>query len=133
MLYLLSDVPLAWLKNELVKAGVEVYSQKYSFTYPMNLLNNRTVQAENIYAILRAPRASSTESIVITTPLRPSGSGLTPTTGSVALLISLAKEMRGIIFIFISLFRGYSELFCLVQQYLVCLFEMQHIPIGRRI
>lgn len=115
MLYLLSDVPLAWLKNELVKAGVEVYSQKYSFTYPMNLLNNRTVQAENIYAILRAPRASSTESIVITTPLRPSGSGLTPTTGSVALLISLAKEMRGTIFIFISLF-DHSELFCLVQQ-----------------
>ena len=88
------DVPTEWLHQQLVALGLEVYKQPYEFTYPMNLLNNQTVKGENIYGILRAPRASSTESMVMSTPLRPSATGIGRTDGSVALLLSMAKYMK---------------------------------------
>ncbi|XP_067937924.1 glycosylphosphatidylinositol anchor attachment 1 protein-like [Watersipora subatra] len=88
------DVPTSWLLKELVALGLEVHTQPYEFTYPMNLMNNETVPGENVYAILRAPRASSTESMVMSTPLRPSATSLGRTDGSVALMLALAKHMK---------------------------------------
>lgn len=79
---------------QLVAIGLEVHTQRYEFTYPMNLMDNRTSAGENIYAILRAPRSSSTESMVMSTPLRPSATGLDRTDGSVALLLSMAQYMK---------------------------------------
>ena len=89
-----SEVPDTWVKEQLISIGLEVYTQEYKFTYPMNLLNNQTAQGTNVYGILRAPRTPSVESVVMTTPLRPSSSGLTPTDGSVALILSLAEHMK---------------------------------------
>jgi len=89
-----SDVPIQWLEEKLISLGLEVHTHGYKFTYPMNLLNNQTATGKNIYAVLRAPRAASTESMVLTTPLRPVESGLTGTAGSVSLMLSLAKHMK---------------------------------------
>ena len=88
-----SKVPTDWLMRELQSIGLEVYEQKYQFDYPMNLMNNRTADGTNVYALLRAPRAASTEAMVMTAPLRPVDSGMAATDGSVALMLSLAKYM----------------------------------------
>lgn len=89
-----SEVPTQWLVDEMTDIGLEVHTQTYNFTYPMNLLNNKTATGLNVYGILRAPRASSLESMVMTAPLRPASTGLTPTDGSVALMLALAKHMK---------------------------------------
>ena len=56
---------------------------------------------ENIFAILRARRAASTEALVMTAPLRSAGNQKIQTDGSVALMLALAAEFRsefGILF-----------------------------------
>jgi len=65
----------------------------YQFTYPLNLMNNQTVEGNNIYGILRAPRSASTECMVMSVPLRPLSSGLAATDGSVAIMLALASHM----------------------------------------
>lgn len=87
-------MPVKWIEEQLTALGLEVYTQQYEFTYPMNLLNNKTAHGVNVYGILRAPRTASVESMVLSTPLRPSSSGLTPTDASVALILSMAKHMK---------------------------------------
>ena len=50
---------------------------------------------DNIYAVLRAPRASSTEGLVLSTPYRPPDLSFEPPTDvSVALLLTMAKFFR---------------------------------------
>lgn len=49
---------------------------------------------QNIYGIVRAPRASSTEAIVVSVPYRPINSIYLDTAPSVALLLAFAKFCR---------------------------------------
>ncbi len=49
---------------------------------------------QNVYGILRAPRASSTEAVVLSAPYRPPAADRDRTTGGVALMLALAKEFR---------------------------------------
>lgn len=57
-------------------------------------MDNQTYTGDNIYAILRAPRASSTEALVLATPYRPPLSIEAPTDVSVALLLTMAKFFK---------------------------------------
>ncbi|GFG36725.1 hypothetical protein Cfor_00879 [Coptotermes formosanus] len=49
---------------------------------------------KNVYAILRAPRSSSTEAVVLSVPYRPPSSVHPGTTPSVAVMLALAKFFR---------------------------------------
>ena len=54
----------------------------------------QSVPGQNVYGILRARRASSTESIVLSMPLRQKESDMPSTTGSMVLMLALAKFFR---------------------------------------
>lgn len=47
-----------------------------------------------MYGILRAPRASSTEAVVLSVPYRPPEAEGERTTGGMALMLALAKAFR---------------------------------------
>ncbi len=47
-----------------------------------------------MYGILRAPRASSTEALVLSVPYRPPEASGDRTTGGAALMLALAKAFR---------------------------------------
>lgn len=49
---------------------------------------------QNIYGIVRAPRAASTEAIVVSVPYRPINSIYLDTAPSIALLLAFAKFCR---------------------------------------
>ena len=46
-------------------------------------LFNLVILGDNIYAVLRAPRASSTEGLVLSTPYRPPDLSFEPSTGQI--------------------------------------------------
>ena len=48
----------------------------------------------NVYGILRAPKAASTEAIVMSAPYRPPGTYLDKTGAGIGLLLALAKAFR---------------------------------------
>ena len=58
-------------------------------------VNETYFLGNNIYAVLRAPRASSTEGLVLSTPYRAPDTSFEPLTDvSVALLLTMAKFFR---------------------------------------
>ena len=72
--------------------GLEVYTHNFTLNFPFG--NGKQFQGQNIYAILRAPRASSTEALVLSAPYRSSYSLEAPTDVSIALLLASAKFFR---------------------------------------
>ena len=89
-------VPFPWIESQLRQIGLEVYTHNFSLTYPLGSedAQSRTFQGRNVYAILRAPRASSTEALVLSAPYRPPYSVESSTDVSVALLLASAKFFR---------------------------------------
>ena len=72
--------------------GLEVYTHNFTLNFPFG--KGKKFQGKNLYAILRAPRASSTESLVLSAPFRRSLSLEPPTDVSLALLLASAKFFR---------------------------------------
>ena len=91
-----SNVPFPWIESQLRQIGLEVYTHNFTLTYPLGAadVKKRTFQGRNVYAILRAPRASSTEALVLSAPYRPPFSVEPATDVSVALLLASAKFFR---------------------------------------
>ena len=89
-------VPFPWIESQLRQIGLEVYTHNFTLTYPLGAadVQTRTFQGRNVYAILRAPRASSTEALVLSAPYRPPYSVEPSTDVSVALLLASAKFFR---------------------------------------
>lgn len=87
-----SGLPTAWLAGEFRRAGLEVYRHNFSLAYPLG--SRQLYHGENMYAILRAPRASRTEAIVISVPFRNSVSPHGSTLPSIAAVLDLAKHFR---------------------------------------
>ena len=85
--------PFPWIEARLKQMGLEVYRHNFSLNFPLGL-NRQVYKGDNIYAILRAPRASSTESLVFATPYRPPISIEQPTDVSLAMLLTMAKFFR---------------------------------------
>jgi len=87
--------PFPWLVAQFKQLGLEVYQQQFSLTYP---LANNSFTGTNVYAILRAPKASSTEALVLSAPHRPPNSPHQATDAGVAVLLSAAKFFRSQIY-----------------------------------
>jgi len=89
------QMPLPWLEAQFRQLGLEVYQQQFSLAYP---LGNSTFSGTNLYAILRAPKASSTEALVLSAPHRPRNNPHPSTQAGIALLLASAKYFRSQIY-----------------------------------
>ncbi|XP_044514289.1 glycosylphosphatidylinositol anchor attachment 1 protein isoform X2 [Gracilinanus agilis] len=90
------SLPVTWLERTMRSVGLEVYSQSFSRTlpFPDETHERYMVSGTNVYGILRAPRAASTESLVLIVPSSPG----TLNAQAVGLLLSLATYFRSQIY-----------------------------------
>ena len=86
------DYSMDLLEGFFSDMGLEVYTHNFTLNFPFG--KGKKFQGKNLYAILRAPRASSTESLVLSAPFRRSLSLEPPTDVSLALLLASAKFFR---------------------------------------
>uniref|UniRef100_A0A8C9EAH0 Glycosylphosphatidylinositol anchor attachment 1 n=1 Tax=Phocoena sinus TaxID=42100 RepID=A0A8C9EAH0_PHOSS len=86
-------LPVAWLERTMRSVGLEVYTQSFSrkLPFPDETHERYMVSGINVYGILRAPRAASTESLVLTVPCGPES----PNSQAVGLMLALAAHFRG--------------------------------------
>uniref|UniRef100_A0A8C3YN00 GPI-anchor transamidase component GPAA1 n=1 Tax=Catagonus wagneri TaxID=51154 RepID=A0A8C3YN00_9CETA len=90
------SLPVAWLERTMRSVGLEVYTQSFSrkLPFPDETHERYMVSGINVYGILRAPRAASTESLVLTVPCGPDSTN----SQAVGLLLALAAHFRGQIY-----------------------------------
>lgn len=79
------QVPLALLRSLFAQTGLVAHEQAFRAEYPLGR-DRPALAGTNLFAVLRAPRAPSTEAIVISAPFRPHS-----TLPSIALMLSLAN------------------------------------------
>ncbi|XP_076663317.1 glycosylphosphatidylinositol anchor attachment 1 [Andrena cerasifolii] len=84
-------MPYAWLAAKLNQLQLDVYVHNFSLNYPFQ---EQQFTGQNIYGIIRAPRAASTEAIIVSVPFRPVNSIYLDTAPSVALILAFAKFCR---------------------------------------
>lgn len=89
-----SAFPLKFLKEQFENIGLEVYEHKFTFTNPFQY-RRKQKNGTNIYAIFRAPRGASTESIIISAPYRSKSNAVDSSYPAIALILSLAKFFKG--------------------------------------
>lgn len=89
-----NKVPREWVVERFRSLGLDTYIQNYSVVYPLQITRGQSVPGQNVYGILRARRSSSTEAIVLSMPLRQKESDMTSTTGSMVLMLMLARFFR---------------------------------------
>lgn len=87
-----ANVPYSWILAKMQQIGLETHAHNFTLNYPLG--GGRTFTGKNIYGILRAPRAASTESFVITAPYRPPDSVHSDITPSVPLILAFADFAR---------------------------------------
>ncbi|XP_010001454.1 PREDICTED: glycosylphosphatidylinositol anchor attachment 1 protein [Chaetura pelagica] len=63
-------MPVAWLEKTMWSLGLEVHRQPFARTlpFPDETRERYMVRGTNVYGILRAPRAASTEALVLSVP-----------------------------------------------------------------
>uniref|UniRef100_A0A8B9XBB6 GPI-anchor transamidase component GPAA1 n=1 Tax=Bos mutus grunniens TaxID=30521 RepID=A0A8B9XBB6_BOSMU len=83
-------LPVAWLERTMRSVGLEVYTQSFSrkLPFPDETHERYMVSGINVYGILRAPRAASTESLVLTVPCGPDSTN----SQAVGLMLALAAH-----------------------------------------
>ncbi|XP_043786986.1 glycosylphosphatidylinositol anchor attachment 1 protein [Apis laboriosa] len=84
-------MPYAWLAATLSQLHLDVFLHNFTLIYPFQ---EQQFIGQNIYGIIRASRAASTEAIVVSVPFRPINSIYLDTTPSIALLLAFAKFCR---------------------------------------
>ncbi|XP_066253687.1 glycosylphosphatidylinositol anchor attachment 1 protein [Euwallacea similis] len=84
-----SSIPYPWLLAKFQQIGLDSYTHNFTLHSPLN--PNETYYGKNVYGILRAPRASSTESLVLSVPYRPPSSIYATTLPSIAIQLAFAK------------------------------------------
>ncbi|RWS21655.1 glycosylphosphatidylinositol anchor attachment 1 protein-like protein, partial [Leptotrombidium deliense] len=82
-------LPSSWITSRFRQIGLEVYKQSFVLNYPFS--NKKKYKGENIYALLRAPRAPNTEAIVLSTPYRAFDSPHGSTIPGIAVMLAVAK------------------------------------------
>ncbi|KAI4539968.1 hypothetical protein MG293_010363 [Ovis ammon polii] len=89
-------LPVAWLERTMRSVGLEVYTQSFSrkLPFPDETHERYMVSGINVYGILRAPRAASTESLVLTVPCGPDSTN----SQAIGLMLALAAHFRGQIY-----------------------------------
>ncbi|XP_069587806.1 glycosylphosphatidylinositol anchor attachment 1 protein [Ranitomeya imitator] len=88
--------PVAWLERTMRGIGLEVYTQSFvrNLPFPDESTERYMVKGTNVYGILRAPRAASTESLVLSVPCSEGQNN----NQAVGLLLALASYFRGQIY-----------------------------------
>ncbi|KAL6258953.1 hypothetical protein P5V15_008879 [Pogonomyrmex californicus] len=86
-----NSMPYVWLSAKFSQLHLDVFVHNFSLNYPFQ---KQKFVGQNIYGIVRAPRASSTEAIVVSVPYRPINSIYLDTAPSIALLLAFAKFCR---------------------------------------
>ncbi|KFP06596.1 Glycosylphosphatidylinositol anchor attachment 1 protein, partial [Calypte anna] len=89
-------MPVAWLERTMWSLGLEVHRQPFTLTlpFPDETRERYMVKGTNVYGILRAPRASSTEALVLSVPCSPG----TQNNQALGLMLALAAHFRGQIY-----------------------------------
>ncbi|XP_038654636.1 glycosylphosphatidylinositol anchor attachment 1 protein [Scyliorhinus canicula] len=89
------EMPVEWLVKTMTGLGLETHVQTFSRTlpFPDEIRERYMVKGSNVYGILRASRAASTESIVLSTPV-----GIKRNSQAAGLLLALASYFRGQIY-----------------------------------
>ncbi|XP_058793026.1 glycosylphosphatidylinositol anchor attachment 1 protein [Phymastichus coffea] len=85
------QMPYAWILAKFHQLHLDVFTHNFTLNYPFR---NQKYTGQNIYGIVRAPRAASTEAIVVSVPYRPITSIHADTTPSIALLLAFAQFCR---------------------------------------
>ncbi|XP_071447710.1 glycosylphosphatidylinositol anchor attachment 1 protein [Hetaerina americana] len=85
-------VPYPWLISSFKQLNLDTYTHNFTLKYPLG--SRKVFTGKNVYGILRAPRGSSTEALVLSVPYRPPDSIHPPTAPSLALAMALAKFFR---------------------------------------
>lgn len=83
------NIPYPWLLAKFRQIGLDSYTHSFTLHSPLGL--NETFEGKNVYGVLRAPRASSTEALVLTTPYRAPSSVHSSTLPSIAIQLAFAK------------------------------------------
>nr|CAI5838299.1 unnamed protein product [Callosobruchus analis] len=83
------SLPYPWLLAKFRQIGLDVYTHNFTLHSPLNKKERYTGQ--NVYGILRAPRAASVESLVLSVPYRPPTSVHQTTSPSIAVMLAFAK------------------------------------------
>ena len=97
-------IPKEWLYTKFLELGLDVYNQNFTVSHPFmetikpreGVTRFKTITGTNVYGILRAPRLSGTEAIVLTVPYR-SGKQMAlkgSTNHGIGLMLSLANYFR---------------------------------------
>ena len=86
------DLPVPWLQAAFQQLGLEVYTHNFTLHHPLG--RDAKYFGQNVYAILRAQRASSTEALVFSVPYRGANSPEAGTDTSLAILLASAKFFR---------------------------------------
>ncbi|XP_029441995.1 glycosylphosphatidylinositol anchor attachment 1 protein [Rhinatrema bivittatum] len=89
-------MPVAWLAKTMRTLGLEVYTQSFTRTlpFPDETTERYMVKGTNVYGILRAPRAASTESLVLSVPCSEGERN----NQALGLMLALASYFRGQIY-----------------------------------
>ncbi|KAM9235906.1 glycosylphosphatidylinositol anchor attachment 1 protein [Leptosomus discolor] len=89
-------MPVAWLEKTMWNLGLEVHRQPFARTlpFPDETRERYMVKGTNVYGILRAPRAASTEALVLSVPCSEGPHN----NQAVGLMLALASYFRGQIY-----------------------------------
>ncbi|XP_066963017.1 glycosylphosphatidylinositol anchor attachment 1 protein isoform X3 [Macrobrachium rosenbergii] len=83
-----TGMPYAWLVGQFTQLGLDTFTHNFTLNYPLG--GGKVFKGKNVYGILRAPRGSSTEAVVVSAPYRPPSSLLQGTAPSIALMLAMA-------------------------------------------
>ncbi|XP_074415006.1 glycosylphosphatidylinositol anchor attachment 1 protein isoform X7 [Zonotrichia albicollis] len=86
-------MPVAWLEQAMFQLGLEVHVQPFSRTlpFPDEAHERYLVRGTNVFGVLRAPRAASTEALLLLVPCSEGSKN----NQAVGLLLALAGYCRG--------------------------------------
>lgn len=84
-----NSIPYPWLLAKFKQLGLDTYTHNFTLYSPLS--NKEKYTGQNVYGILRAARASSTEALVLSVPYRPPTSVHGSTSASIAIMLAFAK------------------------------------------
>ncbi|CAH0717989.1 unnamed protein product, partial [Brenthis ino] len=86
------EIPIPWLVGKMSQLHLEVYTHNFTLNYPLG--QGQVFKGTNVYGILRAPRTSSLEAIVVTAPYRSLSNHQKGTAAGIALMLAFAQFAR---------------------------------------
>ncbi|CAH2097898.1 unnamed protein product [Euphydryas editha] len=86
------EMPVPWLIAKMSQMHLEVYTHNFTLNYPLG--QGQVYKGTNVYGILRAPRTSSLEALVVTAPFRSLSNHQKGTVAGIAIMLAFAQFAR---------------------------------------